>query len=188
MLVCLAFVSKVNQGYLYSKCNDQKLVRCEILTRVQASTFFLKFPQQSTASVTSDPPKSIYSSQKQFRSNQSQPPKPHHPELFLSESHVPKERHHSLKSPAVQYPRLHSKALSNNHRDLCLQSHSLFSPTLKTCNIHALKIDSYEISCIQSQPSHQQSRPLQQIHTWRSCSYANLTIASSASRPTVQYK
>ena len=85
-------------------------------------------------------------------------------------------RHHFPESQIVQHSRLYPEALSKNHRDLQLQSRYLFSPTLKTCNAHALKVDSYEIFCMHSQPS----RPLQQIRTWRSCSYANLTNALSA--------
>ena len=100
----------------------------------------------------------------------------------------PFRRHHSSELPAVQYPRLHLKALSNNRRDIQLQSCHLFSPMLKTCNAHALNVNSYEISCMQSQPSHQQSRLLQQIHTWRLYSYANLANDPSTSWPTVQYK
>jgi len=78
----------------------------------------------------------------------------------------PSQRHHPPESPTVQHPRLQPEVPSNNCRDLHLQSRRLSSPTLKTCNDHALRrtlMNNDEISCMQSQPSRQQSRPLQQI-------------------------
>jgi len=83
----------------------------------------------------------------------------------------------------VLHSLLQPKILSNGHQDLRLQLCRLSSPTLKTCNTYALKVDSYKILCMQSQPLCHQSWLLQQIHTWRSCNCADLANASSAARP-----
>ena len=120
----------------------------------------------SIASFTSDPPESIHSFQNYSRPNLSQPPKLRHPEP--SQSKTPILKASSSGVPTVQHPQLHSEISSNSRQDLRLQSRRLSSLMLKTCTpIYSRQtvVDNDKISCMQSQPSRQQSQPLQQIRT-----------------------
>ena len=155
-----------------------------MLTRVLATKIpFRSFRKRSTASVATNLSESIYNFQIISIQTLSQPL-----ELRHLESHgvtPPCRRHYPSKFLTVLHSLLHSEIPNNGRQDLCLQSCYLSSSMLKMFNAHALKVDSYEIFCMQSQPSRYQSRPLQYIHTWRSCSCADLVNASSTSRSTL---
>ena len=105
-----------------------------------------------------------------------------HPESFRSDT--PCRRLYPLESYMDLYSLLHPEIPSNGRRDLHLQHAASPLPRWRRVNVHA-QSGQLRNFLYATQPSHYQSRPLKQISIWRSCSYADPTNASSASRSAV---